>query len=134
MPDSYFSLVKQLPLTHIRNERQLTVATTVIDRLLQEVLDDGAQEYLDALTDLIEAYERDNYMLPDSSEADVLRELMRSSDLSQAALAKRVGISQSTISAVLTGTRALTKEHVIKLARFFRLSPAAFLPAHLYSQ
>src|SRR5687768_8014216 len=101
MPDSYFALVKQLPLVHIRNEKQLVAAAETIDRLLQEDLDDGAQEYFDALTDLVEAYERDHYLLPDVTEADVLRELMRSNDLSQAALAKKVGVSQSTISAVL---------------------------------
>jgi HTH-type transcriptional regulator/antitoxin HigA len=129
LPVSYFALIKQLPLTHIRDERQLHAAEKVIDRLLQEPLDRGGQGYLDALTDLVEAYERLHYTIPDASEADVLRELMRSNDLSQAQLAKMVGISQSTLSAVLTGTRTLTKAHVVKLAHHFNVSPAAFLPA-----
>jgi HTH-type transcriptional regulator/antitoxin HigA len=129
LPGSYFNLVKQLPLTHIRDERQLRAAEDMIDRLLQQRLDQGEQEYLDALTDLIEAYERDYYLIPDASEADVLRELMRANGLSQAQLAKKVAISQSTISAVLTGTRTLTKTHVVKLAEYFSVSPAAFLPA-----
>ena len=53
---------------------------------------------------------------------------MRANGLSQGRLQKAVGISQSTISAVLNGTRSLTKEQVIALARYFRVSPAAFLP------
>ena len=38
--------------------------------------------------------------MADVSEADVLRELMRSNGLSQMELAKAVGIAQSSISAV----------------------------------
>jgi HTH-type transcriptional regulator/antitoxin HigA len=129
LPGSYFALVRQLPLTHIHDDLQLRAAEDMVDRLLQQTLDHGAQEYLDALTDLIEAYEHEHYSIPDASEAQVLRELMRSNDLSQVQLAKKVGISQSTISAVLTGERALTKAHVIKLSQFFSVSPAAFLPS-----
>ena len=129
LPDTYFALVKRFPLTHIRDDDHLEAAQEVIDRLLEEDLDEGAREYLDALTDLVETYEDEHVPIPDASEADVLRELMRSNGLSQAKLAKAVGISQSTISAVLNGTRSLTKEQVVTLARFFHVSPAAFLPA-----
>ena len=129
LPDTYFELVKEHPLTHIRNGDELGTAQRMIDRLLAKSLDQGEQEYLDALTDLVETYEDENESIPDASEADVLRELMRSAGHSQWMLAKAVGISQSTISAVLNGNRSLTKEQVVSLAKFFRVSPAAFLPA-----
>ncbi len=129
LPDTYFALVKQFPLTHIRDDDHLDAAITIIDRLLQENRDAGAEEYLDALTDLVETYEDKHVLIPNASEADVLRILMESNRLSQSRLAKEVGISQSTISAVLKGSRSLTKEHVVKLAQFFHVSPAAFLPA-----
>jgi HTH-type transcriptional regulator/antitoxin HigA len=80
------------------------------------------------LTDLVEAYENEHEHILDASEADVLRELMRTNELSQSKLAKKVGISQSTISAVVNGARSLTKEQVLTLAKFFRVSSAAFLP------
>lgn len=80
------------------------------------------------MTDLIETYEDQHYPIPDASEADVLRELIRSNKLSQPLLAKRTGISQSTISAVLNGKRSLTKAQVVSLAKFFGVSPNAFLP------
>jgi HTH-type transcriptional regulator/antitoxin HigA len=128
LPDTYFRLVKRFPLTHIRDDAHLELAQAMIDRLLEEHLDEGAEEYLGALTDLVETYEDEHHAIRDASEADVLRELMRSNDLSQARLAKAVHISQSTLSAVLNGTRSLTKVQVVALARHFHVSPAAFLP------
>jgi HTH-type transcriptional regulator/antitoxin HigA len=128
LPETYFTLVRQFPLTHIRDDDHLDAAQTMIDQLLKEELDEGAEAYLDALTDLVETYEDKHVLIPDASEADVLRELMASNRLSQTKLAKAVGISQSTISAVLNGTRSLTKEQVVKLGEFFHVSPAAFQP------
>jgi HTH-type transcriptional regulator/antitoxin HigA len=127
LPDSYFQLVKQFPLTHIHDADQLKAAQETIDRLLEKNLDKGAQEYLDALTDLVETYEDEHESFRDVSEADVLRELMRVNGLSQPRLAKEVRISQSTISAVLTGSRSLTRKQVVILAKFFHVSPAVFL-------
>jgi HTH-type transcriptional regulator/antitoxin HigA len=129
LPVSYFELVKRFPLTRVRDDAHLEEATSVIDRLLREDLDEGGQEYLDALTDLVETYEAGHVTIPDAPEADVLRELIRASGLTQPNLAKKVGIAQSTISAVLNGTRTLTREQVVTLARYFGVSPAALLPA-----
>jgi HTH-type transcriptional regulator / antitoxin HigA len=128
LPDTYFQLVKQFPPTHIRDRAHLDLAQEVIERLLESELEDDSQEYLDALTDLIEVCENEHEPIPDASEADVLRELIRSSGLSQMSLAKKVGIAQSTISAVLNGSRRLTREQLVSLARFFDISPEAFLP------
>ncbi len=89
-------------------------------------LDSGQEAYLDVLTDMVEAYENKHILIPDASEADVLRELMNANRLNQLALAKEVGSSQSTISAVLNGTRSLTKSQVELLAQRFGISPAAF--------
>ena len=129
LPDAYFELVKRFPLTHIRDDDHLAEAEEVIGRLLTEDLDEGSQAYLDVLTDLIEAYEEEHVSIPDASEADVLRELNARQCASQSGLAKAAGVAQSTISAVLGGGRSLTKDQVVKLAKFFHVSPAAFLPA-----
>jgi len=129
LPATYFELVKLFPLTHVRDDAHLEAATAVIDRLLREDLDEGGREYLDALTDLVETYEAGHVTIPDAPEADVLRALIRASGLTQPKFARQVGIAQSTISAVLNGTRSLTKGQVVTLARHFGVSPAAFLPA-----
>ena len=129
LPDSYFDLVKRFPLAHIKDDSELRGAVKMINELLQQDLDIGSQAYFDVLADLVEAYEAAHVLIPDASEADVLRELMTANRLSQSKLAKEVGVSASTISAVLSGARSLTNEQVVKLAKFFRVSPSVFMPA-----
>src|SRR5438874_654981 len=109
LPGTYFALVKQFPLAHIRDDDHLAAAQEMIDRLLEQDVDRGVQAYLDVLTDLVEAYEDEHHPISGASEADVLRELMRSHGLSQQRLSKEVCIAQSTLSAVLSGGRTLTK-------------------------
>jgi HTH-type transcriptional regulator/antitoxin HigA len=126
---SYYPLVRKFPLEPIRDDAHLSQALAVAEELLKRDLDEGADSYLNVLTGLIEAYESKAFPIPDASEGDVLRELMRLHGLSQPALEAEVGIAQPTISAVLRGTRGLTKHQVVALARFFHVSPEAFLRA-----
>ena len=128
VPDTYLKLVKRFPLIRIRDEAHLDEAIELLSDLLRQERDQGTQEYLDVLTDLVAAYEDEHVPMPDVSEAHVLRELMRSNRLSQMELAKAVGMAQSTVSAVLTGARSLTKGQILRLAKFFSIAPAAFLP------
>jgi HTH-type transcriptional regulator/antitoxin HigA len=129
VPDTYLDLVRKFPLIHVRDDDHLAEATEVLDRLLERDLDEGEQAYVDVLTDLIEDYEDEHIAIPDASEADVLRELMRANRITQAELKRRTGIAQSTISAVLSGVRSLTKDQIVLLAKFFHVSPAVFMPA-----
>ena len=106
----------------------MDAATAVLNRLLQQNLDAGGEQCRDALTDLIERYEEAAHPIPDAPEADVLRVLMESNGLSRAELSRQTGIAPSTLSAVLSGSRSLTREHVVTLAKHFGVSAAAFLP------
>jgi HTH-type transcriptional regulator/antitoxin HigA len=129
MSDTYFMLVKQFPLTHIRNKAHLHAAMAVLDDLLACDLDSGAQEYLDALTDLVEVYEAEHSGIPDAPPADVLRELMSANRLTQAKLAGLVGIAQPTISDILSGKRKPTAKHAVLLGEHFGVNPSVFLSA-----
>jgi antitoxin component HigA of HigAB toxin-antitoxin module len=108
VPDTYLDCVRELPLRSIRSESELDAAEAMLHRLLARRLDRGGKQYLDALTDLIEVYEKQAHPIPDASEVDVLATLMESNGLSQSAVTRETGISQSTISAVLGGVRSLT--------------------------
>ncbi len=126
----YIARVRKFPLEPIRDEAHLIEAQAVLDKLLQEDLDAEGEMYLGALTCLVETYEQEHEPVLDVSEADVLRELMRANGLTQKQLEEKVGISQSTISAVLNQTRSLTRKQMLALSKHFNVQPAAFLPAH----
>jgi len=126
-PASYFKLVERFPLASIRDDAHLKRAQAILDELLRVRPDKGTELYLDALTDLVERYEAVHEPAREVSEGDVLRELMRANGLTQKMLEAKVGITQSTISAILNGRRSLTKEQVIVLARCFGVRPSAFL-------
>ena len=127
MPDTYYELVRGFPLARIRDDSHLAAAHEVLERLLVEDLDEGGQEYLDALTDHVASYEDQHVTIPEASEAEVLRELISANRLTQSRLAKEVGITQSTISAVLAGDRSFTRDQVLRVAARFGLPPTVFL-------
>lgn len=125
----YMALVKKFPLVPIRDQKHLEEAFAVLDDLLQKDLEAWGEEYLEALCILVEDYEKEHAPIPDASAIAVLRELMSQHDLNQTQLEKATRLRQSAISAALSGERQLSKGHIVKLAGFFKVSPAVFLPA-----
>jgi len=118
--DDYLRLIMKLPLTAIRSDDDLEEAQEVMDRLLARgTLSRGEELYLDALSDLVAAYEDDHYVIPPASDADMLRHLMEAKGMSQAELHRRTGIARSTISEVLAGKKRFTRQLIAKLAEVF---------------
>ncbi|MBM3982378.1 MAG: helix-turn-helix domain-containing protein [Planctomycetes bacterium] len=126
---SYLKLVKAFPLRNLSTDAELDAALAVAHDLMGRELDAGGEEYLDLLADVIQRYEKARFPMAPAAEADLLRVLFEASGLTQTQLAKHVGIAQPTLSALLNGTRALAKEHIVALARHFGVSPAVFLSA-----
>ena len=120
-------LVKFLPLTSIKNNEHLAYASNIVDELISMDRDAGQDEYLYALTDLIEAYEDANVEIEASTPQEMLRHLMAARGLTQTALAKSAGVSKSTISEILSGKDRLSKRIAFKFADFFSVSPVLFL-------
>lgn len=134
---TYLNLVRRFPLRNIRSDSELETALGVVRELMERfALDDGAEEYLDLLTDVVARYEREQFVAlpgPRATAADLLRALIDASGLTQTAFAERVGIAQPSLSAVLSGTRTFSKEHILALAAEFNVSPAVFLAAPVRS-
>ena len=126
--DSYMGcLAKFLPLTSIKNDEHLAYASSVVDTLISMDRDSGEDEYLDALTDLIEAYEDRNVEIDESTPSEMLSHLIQARGITQAALAKDAGVSKSTVSEILSGKDRMSKRIAFKLADYFSVSAVLFL-------
>ena len=64
-------------------------------------------DYLDVLSDLVEAYEAEAIPMRPVGDAELLRFLIEQKGITQAAAAAGAGLAESTISEVLRGKRKL---------------------------
>jgi HTH-type transcriptional regulator / antitoxin HigA len=120
--DRYLELVSEFPLTSVRSEEHLAAAQMVMDRLLARgQLDEGEMAYLDALSDLVAAYEDEHHAIPPASDADMLRHLMEAKGISQTQLSHDTRIAKSTISEILRGKKAFSRSMIRKLANYFNI-------------
>jgi HTH-type transcriptional regulator / antitoxin HigA len=120
--DSYLALVMEFPLASIQSDEHLAEAQKVMDRLLaQGRLDDGAAMYLDALSDLVAAYEDEHHAIAPASDADLLRHLLEAKAVTQAELSRATSIPKSTISEVLAGKKPFSRQMIRKLAAYFKV-------------
>ncbi len=120
--DSYLDLVLVFPLASIKSDEHLDEAQKVMDRLLAKgELDDGEELYLDALSDLVAAYEDAHHPIEPASDADMLRHLMEAKGITQAQLSKETGLAKSSISEVLAGKKPFSRQMIRKLADYFKV-------------
>jgi HTH-type transcriptional regulator / antitoxin HigA len=120
--DSYVELVLAFPLASIRSEKHLAEAQKVMDRLLAKgKLDAGSQMYLDALSDLVAAYEQEHHPIEPPSDADMLSHLLDAKGISQARLCHDSGLPKSSVSEVLAGKKPFSRQMIRKLAAYFKL-------------
>jgi len=86
------------------------------------------EEAIELMTLLVERYEQERFPIPAAEPADVLRFLLEHNGLSQRDIAPELG-SESTVSLVLSGRRKLNRDHIARLSRRFKVSPAVFFGA-----
>jgi HTH-type transcriptional regulator / antitoxin HigA len=123
----YITLVKSYPLRPIRSERELEQAIRQIDALLDRGCRNRAEEdYLEVLGGLVERYEAEQCTEEPVSDAAMLQHLIEAKGVSQVDVARATGIANSTVSAVLHGSRQLNRDHIGKLAAFFHVTPSVF--------
>ena len=120
--DRYLELVTEFPLVSIKSKTQFKDAQRVIESLLARgTLDDGEEMYLDALSDLVAAYEDVHVPIAAASDADMLRHLLDAKGITQSELHRQTGIPKSTISEVLAGRKPFSKTLIRTLAEFFKV-------------
>jgi HTH-type transcriptional regulator/antitoxin HigA len=128
--DSYLKLVTAFPLASIKSDEHLQEAQKVMDQLLaQGELKGGEEMYLDALSDLVAAYEDEHYPIEPASDADMLLHLMEAKGVTQAQLSRDTTVPKSTISEILAGKKHLSRQMIRKFADYFRVD-ASMLAAN----
>ena len=119
-PDDYFKLVRGFPLASIKTQEQLEKAQRFMDRLLaQGELNSGEEMYLDALSDLVAAYEDEHHVIEPASDRDLLRHLMEAKGITQAQLSRDTDVPRSTISEILAGKKPFSRQMIRKFANYF---------------
>jgi HTH-type transcriptional regulator/antitoxin HigA len=125
--EAYGKLLKEKTPHAIRNRKEYDEARNELRVLmLEERLAPEEREYLDLLSTLVEAYEREHVRIRKGSSLDILHELMDARDMKQVGLAKLVG-SSGTASEIYNGKREISKMLAKKLGTYFRVDYTLFL-------
>ncbi len=126
---AYLELLQAFPPRPITSEAEYQATLRVINELLdRREMTPDEYDYLNVLGALVAQYEQTLEPIPDIYGVELLKALLVEFDLRQKDLVP-IFKTESIVSAVLSGQRKLTAEHIDKLAAFFHISPAAFFPA-----
>lgn len=116
-------------LRPIRTEEEYDRTVSLMNYLLDMV---GDQEdhalsgLLDLVSELVADYDVNHFAIEASEPNEILRYLIELRGLKQGDLAEIV--PQSNLSAILSGKRKISATLAGKLAKFFNISPAVFVP------
>ena len=126
--DTYLTLIRTCPLRPLRSEADLDEAMAILDALVvQDALSAAEADYLAVLSDLVEQYEAEAHPIPPASDAELLQHLLEAQSVTAREVAQATGMDVATLTAVLAGTRHLTREQIGQLARYFQVSPSVFV-------
>jgi HTH-type transcriptional regulator / antitoxin HigA len=128
LPKTYGALVAMLPPRPIHDDIDLANATEMIDRLAGFNLNQDQEDYLEALSTFVEAYEAVRFPIDDSRIAplDALKSLLGEHEMTASDLGRLLG-NRTLGAAILAGRRNLSKAHIKKLAEHFKVEPGLFL-------
>jgi len=124
----YKQLIAEVPPKVIRSEKENRYYLGKIDEMNArwDDLTKAERDLYETLAVLIEDFEKKTYPSRAASPIAAIQELMAANGLKQKDL---VGVFEtaSVASEVLKGKRSLTTEHVRRLGKRFKVSPALFL-------
>lgn len=115
-------------LTVPHTEKQYNNLVKVLDELIDEVGNNEKHTLaplMETVGNLIEEYENDHYIQPNSNPIDVLKFLIQENNLNQKDL--NILGSQGVVSEILNGKRELNVRQIKRLAERFNVSPSVFI-------
>jgi HTH-type transcriptional regulator/antitoxin HigA len=116
-------------LRPIRNDAEYDRTVALMNHLLDIVGDDedhALSGLLDLVGELVADYDVEHFAIEASEPREVLRYLIETRGLKQGDLAELV--PQGNLSAILAGKRKISATLAGKLAKFFNISAAVFVP------
>ena len=136
--DRYLDLIRRFPLRPLRTDGDLDAAVAVIDKLIDRAaLTPPEQDYLDVLSDLVEAYETETIPMRPVGDAELLRFLIEHKSVTQAGAAQ-FGLDPPRLRIVVRGSNgsvfaiSLGAANPLGLSHYARLDGSreiALLPA-----
>ncbi len=109
-------------------DKQYKKLIKVLDELIDEVGNNEKHQLaplLETVGNLIEEYENDHFIQPNSEPIEVLKFLMQENNLTQKDL--NILGSQGVVSEILNGKRDLNVRQIKLLADKFKISPSVFI-------
>lgn len=127
-PSSYYiEIITTFPPRPITCEAELIATQNRIDSIVnRRNLTQDDRDYLNVLGTLVYDYEQKHEPMPVLKGIKLLKALMIEDNIQQKDLID-IFESESWVSEVMNGKRELTVSQIQKLAKFFHLSPVAFL-------
>ena len=130
VPTRFDALIGELMPAAIHDKAAYGNALEMVRRLaVVPALNEDQTRYLDTLCVLVAAYEKNHRTVGKAKlkPLEVLREFVAEQRMKVGELGALLGVSESAASMILKGDRALTLDHVRKLAERFKVSTALFV-------
>ncbi len=128
LPKTYEGLVTLLVPRPIHDEVSYQNTVQVVDALAGMKLNRDQEDFLEILSQQIEAYEAEHLQMPKQKTGlELVRLLLEENELSGDDLAELLEVDRSVAYKILKGTRNLTVDHVRRLAERFAISADAIL-------
>jgi HTH-type transcriptional regulator/antitoxin HigA len=129
LPKDYLGLCQCYVPRPLHDDADYAAARQAIAPLLgfEDRLNADQEDYLEAVSSFLEAYDEGRVKWPAGTPADTLRFLLEQHDLSAADLSRILGRDRSLGPKLLRGERRLTMGHIRTLARHFNVEPGALL-------
>jgi HTH-type transcriptional regulator/antitoxin HigA len=128
LPKTYGEIVALLPPRPIHDDVDLANADEMIDQLAGFDLNADQEDYLQALSTFVEAYEAARFPMDDShfSPLEALKALLKEHGMTASDLGRLLG-NRTLGAAILAGRRSLSKTRIKALAGHFKVEPRLFL-------
>ena len=128
LPKTYHGLISLHMLRPIHDQVEYHNALEILDAMAGFELTADQEDYFEALSLLVEAYEKEHLpSLPKVKGVKLLAHLLAEHQMSAADLAKLLGVDRSLGVRLLNNERNLTVQHVTKLAGHFHVPVGLFM-------